>query len=79
MFKCSSSDNLYPVVIKEDKHELSIQETIVRDEDTTFKSSANIQLKRNSNCLPFHIGQFEVQKSCEKSLTYYDEKCVDTK
>ena len=49
MFKCSSSDNLYPVVIKEDKHELSIQETIVRDEDTTFESSANIQLKRNSN------------------------------
>jgi hypothetical protein len=77
--KPSSSDHLYPVVIEEDKHELSLQETLVPDENTTFKSSANIQLKINSNCLPFHIGQFEVEKSSEKSQTSFDEKCVDTK
>jgi hypothetical protein len=77
--KFSSSDYLYPEVIEEHKHDLSLREPLMRDEEKTFKSSTNIQLKRNSNCLPFHIGQFEVQKSSEKSLTSLDEKCVDEK
>ena len=77
--KCSSSDYLYPVVIEEHKHDLNIQEAPVRDEDKTFKSSANIQLKINAHFLPFHIGQFEVQKSIERSQTSFDENCVDAK
>ena len=66
-------------MFEEDKHDLSVQKTLVREEDKTFKSSANILLKTNAHCLSFHIAQFEVQKSSERSQTSSDEKCVDAK
>ena len=77
--KSTTSDHLYPEVFEEYNPDLSFEETPVRDEDKSFKSTAHIQLKIPKHCLPSHSRQFEVQRSLEKGPASFDEQCVDAK